>query len=63
MVLSTEKILDSNNPERQLRLGYSIAKLQGKVVRSISQVQAGQNVEVRLQDGSFKSDIVQISKI
>lgn len=61
-IQSIEKIMESNNPERQLRLGYSIAKLQGKVIKSVGQIQKGQNVEVRLQDGSFESDIININK-
>lgn len=61
-IQSVEKIIESNNPERQLRLGYSIAKLQGKVIKSVNQIQKGQNVEVRLQDGSFESDIININK-
>jgi len=62
-VLSIENIIKSNNPERQLRLGYSIAKLQGKVIKSIVQIQRGQNIEVHLQDGSFESNVVEINKI
>ena len=59
---SVEKILQTNNPERQLRLGYSIVRSPGGVVRSVSQVQKGQTVEVRVQDGSFESNITKIIK-
>ena len=59
---STEKILESNNPERQLKLGYSIVQSRGAVVRRVNQVRKGQSVDVRLQDGSFKSDVTDITK-
>ncbi len=61
-IFSIEKILEVNNPERQLKLGYSIVRSGGAVVRRVSQVRKGQNVEVRVQDGSFKSDITEIIK-
>ena len=59
---SIDKILKTNNPERQLKLGYSIVSSGGSVVRSVSKVRKGQNVDVRVQDGSFKSDITEIVK-
>ncbi|HEY4499269.1 MAG TPA: exodeoxyribonuclease VII large subunit [Candidatus Paceibacterota bacterium] len=61
-LVSAEKLLGSNNPERQLRLGYSIVQSRGAVVRRVSQVRKGQSVDVRLQDGSFKSDVTDITK-
>ncbi len=61
-IISIEKILQINNPERQLRLGYSIVRTSDGVVRSVDQVQRGQKVEVRVQDGSFESDITKIVK-
>jgi exodeoxyribonuclease VII large subunit len=60
--LSLEKLLASNNPERQLRLGYSIVRLGDVVIRRVSQVRKGQTVQVRVQDGGFKSDITEIIK-
>jgi len=62
-IQSIEKIIESNNPMRQLKLGYSIAKSGGKVVRNIGQIKKGQNVEVQVQDGSFKSNVIEINKI
>lgn len=62
MVGSIEKLLESHNPERQLKLGYSIVHSQGAIVRRINQVRKGQNIEVRVQDGSFDSEITNIKK-
>lgn len=62
IVSSIEKNLESNNPERQLRLGYSITKLEGTIVRHIGQLKKGQSVETRFQDGTASSDIKEIKK-
>lgn len=57
-----EKTLGSHNPERQLKLGYSIVRSSGGVIRSVGQIKKGQSVEVRLQDGSFTTHVTGITK-
>jgi len=52
---SYEKLLNQNNPERQLKLGYSILMCGGKVVKSIKDVQSGDALVSRLSDGSVES--------
>ncbi|MCX6703465.1 MAG: exodeoxyribonuclease VII large subunit [Candidatus Zambryskibacteria bacterium] len=53
-----EKLLTGLNPERQLRLGWSITKNKaGVVVRSVSQVKSGEELEVSLADGSLNVKI------
>ena len=44
---NAEKNIEINNPERQLKLGYSIATLNGKIVRKISDVKIGENLEIK----------------
>ncbi len=61
-ISTVEKIIEINNPGRQLKLGYSITRTQGSIVRSVSQVQVGQNIEVSVCDGSFSSDVKKITK-
>jgi len=47
-----EKLLIQQNPERQLKLGWSITRdAKGKVVRSVSDVQKGDILEVAVSDG------------
>jgi exodeoxyribonuclease VII large subunit len=55
-----EKELNQSNPERQLKLGYSIATLNGKVVRSISQIKKGDILLSKLGDGSVQSKTQEI---
>ncbi|MFZ2975918.1 MAG: exodeoxyribonuclease VII large subunit [Candidatus Moraniibacteriota bacterium] len=50
-----EKDLNSNNPERQLKLGYSIIRVNGKIVKSISQVNKGDELISKLSDGEVYS--------
>lgn len=50
-----EKDLNSNNPERQLKLGYSIVRVNGKIVKSISQVNEGDELISKLSDGEVYS--------
>jgi len=61
-VVSLERLIVSNSPERQLKLGYSIVRSGDAVVRKVSQVKKGQSVRVRVQDGSFASDVTEIIK-
>lgn len=48
-----EKALGANDPHRQLRLGYSIARVDGRIVRSVAHVRGGDRMDVRVADGSI----------
>ena len=50
-----EKDLNSNNPERQLKLGYSIIRVNGKIVKSIGQINEGDELISKLSDGEVYS--------
>jgi exodeoxyribonuclease VII large subunit len=49
--------INSNNPERNLRLGYSLSFVDGKLARKLGDVKVGQNVTTRLTDGEFTSEV------
>lgn len=51
---------NSNNPERQLKLGYSIARVGGRVIKSVAAVKAGQNIDVGVSDGIIKSLVTEL---
>ena len=54
--------LNSNNPLAILQRGYAVINnVQGKIIKNIGEVQSGQQVQVRLVDGSFKADVKEIS--
>lgn len=54
---NSAKIIYSNNPERQLNLGYSIARCRGKIVRSVKGVKLGDDLDIRVVDGNIISEV------
>ena len=60
---NAEKIIAMNNPERQLKLGYSIATINGKIIKSIKNVEAGDEMSVKVADGTIDSQIKVIRSI
>lgn len=61
-VLSMEKLMLTYSPERQLKLGYSIVRSGGTVVKKIEQLQVGQSVDVTVGNGAFESEVKNIHK-
>jgi len=61
-VVQAEKAIFLNNPERQLRLGYSIARCNGKIIRKTGDVKIGENMDVRVIDGVISSEVKNIKK-
>jgi exodeoxyribonuclease VII large subunit len=59
-IRNVENQLNLNNPERQLKLGYSLVSLGGKIVRSVKNVKVGDEVDIKLSDGEIKSKIKEI---
>lgn len=58
IILQSEKLLSQQNPERQLRLGWSITKNKvGQVVRSVRQVKTGEELDIMVSDGTVNVTI------
>ena len=57
-----EKVVFLNNPERQLRLGYSIASYNGKIVKEIKDFKIGKNIYIKVTDGKIISEVKNINK-
>ena len=51
--------LDSLSPLKTLGRGYAIAQVKGKVLRSIAEVSVGQEVNVKLIDGTIKTSVTE----
>lgn len=56
-ILAVTRLIDTNNPERQLQLGYSIARSNGVVIRSVRDAQPGATLHVQVTDGEITSQI------
>ncbi|MFH1551509.1 MAG: exodeoxyribonuclease VII large subunit [bacterium] len=48
------------NPEQQLRLGYSIVSMGGKVINSVKIIKKGDKFDIKLFDGKIKSKVEEI---
>ncbi|MEK7574453.1 MAG: exodeoxyribonuclease VII large subunit [Patescibacteria group bacterium] len=55
-----EKQLQVFDPARQLKLGYSIVSVSGKVVKTVNQVKVGENLDIKISDGNLKSVVKDI---
>lgn len=53
--------IETHNPLRQLKLGYSILTQKGKVLRTISGKEKGEHFEARLGDGTMTAIITEIT--
>jgi len=53
-----ENQIKLSNPERQLRLGYSLVSIGGRIVRRVKDVRVGEEVDVKVSDGELKSKIL-----
>ncbi|MGB7290822.1 MAG: exodeoxyribonuclease VII large subunit [Thermodesulfobacteriota bacterium] len=51
-----------NDPTRQLRLGYSITRHKGRVVRGIRDVQIGASLNTQVSDGVIDSSVTGVHK-
>ena len=57
-----EKIISINNPERQLKLGYSIARVNGKIIRKTDDVKVGSDIDLKVINGIIVSEVKEIKK-
>lgn len=54
---ASRQLLHVLNPQAALRRGYAVVRQQGRVVRSVSDVQSGAIVQVQLADSSFAAQV------
>jgi len=57
-----ERVLRSNDPSRQLRLGYSIARHKGRILKSVRGVSIGNDITIQFSDGVLDSKVKTINK-
>ncbi len=58
----SEKVVFLNNPEHQLRLGYSITSINGTIIRKTKDVNIGNIIDIRVSDGKIISEVKNINK-
>jgi len=57
-----EKVINSHDPEKQLALGYSIARHGNRIIRRINDAKIGEDIDLRVIDGTIVSKIKNINK-
>lgn len=55
-----ENTIKHNDPERNLKLGYSLARYNGKLIRKTSDIKVGNEIDLQVYDGEIKSNIIKI---
>ena len=55
-----EKVVNLNNPERQLMLGYSIARCNGRIIRTVKNTRIGARIDIQVTDGKINSEVKNI---
>ncbi len=56
-----DRVIAAHNPERLLAHGYSIARHNGHIIRSVSQVTVGETLEIAVSDGQILTNIHSLS--
>lgn len=57
---NVEQNIKTHDPARNLKLGYSLSYVNGKLLRSVKDLSVGEEAEIRLSDGSFTSEIKKV---
>ena len=55
-----EKTIALHSPERIYRMGYTLTTIDGKVVKSIHNVKAGQQLQTHTADGVIQSEVTSL---
>ena len=57
-----EMSIEANNPERLLLRGYTLTLVNGKITKSIKEINNGDVIETKMQDGTLHSLVVNIDE-
>ena len=58
---NAERVMKVNDPTRQLKLGYSIVRGRGKIIKSVKGLDTGDELEIQFSDGAVESNITSIN--
>lgn len=59
---TVERVIAANDPARNLRLGYSIVRKDGKVVRTVKNLNIGDRFDLQLADGIIEGETKKIEE-
>lgn len=52
------KLIERLSPRSLLKIGYSIVRVDGKVINMVNQVRSGQSIEIELSDDKLKAEVL-----
>ncbi len=59
----TAKAIQAQNPEKNLSLGYCIARKQGSIIKTVNNVKAGEDINLQVHDGTIDSKVRSIHPV
>lgn len=59
---SNRRLLQLFDPEAALKRGYAMVSAEGKLIKSISQIRTGQQLDTKLADGKIESIVIKVFK-
>ncbi|GMX58615.1 MAG: exodeoxyribonuclease VII large subunit [Candidatus Microsyncoccus archaeolyticus] len=62
IIANAESVVNHNNPERNLALGYSIARKSGKVIKSIKGIEKEDIIDLEIMDGIINTKVNETRK-
>lgn len=62
IIANAESVVNHNNPERNLALGYSITRKSGKVIKSIKDVDKNDLIDLEIMDGIINTKVNETRK-
>ncbi|PJA47059.1 exodeoxyribonuclease VII large subunit [Candidatus Uhrbacteria bacterium CG_4_9_14_3_um_filter_36_7] len=61
-VKTMQRLLQQTDPKRLLRLGYSLVRVNGRILKEASSVDMGSSIQVELAKGSLNAEVTNIHK-
>lgn len=55
---NNKRLIELLSPEATLKRGYSITRINGKALRSVRDIRAGERISTQIADGEFDADVV-----
>ena len=60
LIEGQEKVVNLLNPLNLLKRGYSLTLVDGKIVKSVEQIQKGQTIQTQFVDGFVESEVLEV---
>jgi exodeoxyribonuclease VII large subunit len=62
LIEGQEKVVNLLNPLNLLKRGYSLTFVDGKILKSVENIQKGQRIQTQFVDGIVDSEVIVVEK-